>query len=171
MHIYGEIILKSYLPKQLELGMLFINKLHQNTNKETIEVWELDKLPLESVEDFITKHGAPVQLYIIDDEMKIIAAPEQIGWWDEGEHTDEYRDITLKDINFIFNEYDGVVNVLIEDDEIVYYHNKVVICTIDTYEEEEEEEEEEIEQCSACNGTGEGIDERPCVICKGTGAN
>jgi hypothetical protein len=54
---------------------------------------------------------------------------DNIAWWDEGEHTDELRDITLKDINYIFKEFDGYVDVQLDDDEeeILMYENKIVL--------------------------------------------
>jgi hypothetical protein len=123
------------------------------------------------MEQFLQENGAPYELSLVDEDGNVVATHEQIGWWDEGPNSDEYRDITLKDINNIINTYDGEVNVLTFHDEdrinIEYYNNKVVICSIDAYEEEEEEPE----MCSSCNGIGEEIDERPCTSCKGTGVD
>jgi hypothetical protein len=36
-----ELVLKSYMPLQLEKGMLFLSKFKQDTRFETSELWEL----------------------------------------------------------------------------------------------------------------------------------
>lgn len=181
MYIPAKLVLKSYMPKQLEKGMLFITKIHQNTLKEYVEIWQLDKVPIEPLEEFIIKHGAPVEPCIIDDEDgEIVAESSEIGWWDDGEESDEYRDISLIDINKAIREWDGLISLLVEEDEeeeedleIVTLQGKVVLADISAALDEEEElyEEEDPGMCSACNGTGEDVGEYPCSICKGTGAD
>jgi hypothetical protein len=183
MYIPAKLVLKSYMPKQLEEGMLFITKIHQNTLKEHVEIWKLDKVPLESVEEFITKHGAPVETILIDAESEEpIADSLEIGWWDEGEDVNEYRDITPADITYIIDEWDGFVSILVEESEedykLVKMENKVILANIglyldeeDDWEDEEEEEEGEPDMCSSCNGTGEDVGEYPCSSCKGTGVD
>lgn len=150
MYFTVELVLKSYMPKQLEIGMWFITKINPGTRKEYSEIWALDKNPFETLEEFVTKHGAPVEPYLIYDEQALVDSHE-IGWWDEGENTDELRDIELRDINLIINEWDGHVDVEIDEydyaheEEItpILYANKVTLCLPDTYKEEEEEYEEE----------------------------
>jgi hypothetical protein len=159
MYIQAKLELQSYMPKQLEPGMLFLR-----TTKEAIELWELEKVPLEPIEQFLQENGAPYELSLVDEDGDVIAIHEEIGWWDEGPDSDEYRDITLKDINYILNVYDGEVETTAE-----YYNNKVVICAIGAYDDDEEEQEPEM--CSSCNGIGEEIDESPCTSCKGTGVD
>jgi hypothetical protein len=162
--------------------MLFITKIHQNTLKEHVEIWKLDKVPLESVEEFITKHGAPVETILIDAESEEpIADSLEIGWWDEGEDVNEYRDITPADITYIIDEWDGFVAILVEESEedykLVKMENKVILANIGLYLDEEddwedeEEEEGEPDMCSSCNGTGEDVGEYPCSSCKGTGVD
>lgn len=168
MYIPASIELKNYMPKALEKGMLFV-RIQKGL---FIEVWELEKVPLEPIEEFISKHGPPVELQIVDESGEVLAIHEEIGWWDDGPDWDEYRDISLKDINGVINTYDGQVDVLAFDDDeyginLEYYDNKVVICLMGMYEEEEEEPE----MCSSCNGIGEEIDESPCTSCNGTGVS
>lgn len=148
MFIPVELVLKSYMPRNLEKGMWFITKLYQNTDKEYIEVWALDKLPKEPIEEFITTHGAPVEPYLIYDE-QVIAEPHEIGWWDEDPYNEELRDITLKDINLILTEYDGEIDIEVDDYELIenekivpiLYSDKVTLCIPGMYEEEEEDDE------------------------------
>jgi len=128
MYISGEIILKSYFSEELKEGMLFVNRISVGTINPFIEVFELKEIP-NNVDDFLAKQGAPVELIVVDENQQIIALHDNIAWWDECEHTDELRDITLKDINYIFKEFDGYVDVQLDDDEeeILMYENKIVL--------------------------------------------
>lgn len=115
----AELVLKSFKPLALEKGMLFINKFGYNTSKEEVEVYELAAVPLDE-EEYIAKNGYPVELYIIDphcpfnDEQCVLATPDQIGWWDDGEDVDDLFTITTKQINRILNDFDGIVEIEVE---------------------------------------------------------
>ena len=157
MFALAELVLKSYKPTQLAVGMWFIQKFQTGTRWEHSEVFELDTVP-KNEQEFLDKNGYPVEPYIIGENEQILAEPDEIGWWDEGDHTDEYRDITLKDINVIINEFDGHVAIEVdymgydpdidaEGNEIVYpediqvpvtYEDKVVLSVPD-YEDEWED--------------------------------
>ena len=152
MYFTVELVLKSYMPRHLEPGMWFITKLNPGTRKEYTEIWALDKTPLEPLEEFITKNGAPVEPYLIYDE-QVLAEPEQIGWWDEGPDYEELRDIELKDFNLILSDFDGEIDIDVDpstitsedgvedEDEIVIpiiYEGK---CTLRIPMEEEYEED------------------------------
>lgn len=177
MYYSVELVLKSYMPKQLEIGMWFITKINPGTRKEYSEIWALDKYPRETLEEFVTLHGAPVEPYLIYDE-QVIAEPHEIGWWDEGEHSDELRDIELRDINLIINEWDGYVDVEIDEwdyaheEELnpIMYNDKVTLCAPFTYEDDDEEEDEGPWLCDACNGSGYGATpDVACPVCHGEG--
>ena len=135
----AEIVLKSYLPLELEEGMLFINRISVGVIEPYIELWELDEFP-GNMDEFMAKHGAPVELFIIDENENILATHDEIGWWDEGEHTDELREITLDDINYLLRELDGYVDIDIDDEEEsvypVIYEGKVVLGLEPEQEEE-----------------------------------
>jgi hypothetical protein len=176
MYCTVELVLKSYMPKRLELGMWFITKLNPGTRKEYSEIWALDKFPTESLEEFIVKNGAPVEPYLIYDE-EVIAEPHEIGWWDDGPEYDELRDVELKDVNNIINELDGFVDVEIDEwdyaheEEInpILYASKVTMTVPDMYEEEDDNDEGPW-LCNACNGSGYGsTPDTTCVVCKGDG--
>jgi hypothetical protein len=96
-----ELVIQSYKPLHLEKGMLFLND-----NR----LWEFKTTNL-SEELFLIENGYPFELALIDDDGMIIAEHHQIGWWDVGESSDELRDITLKDINLVFELYDGMLDV------------------------------------------------------------
>ena len=110
MFILAELVLKSYKPVKLEPGMWFVQKFQTGTRWESSEVFAIDKVPQDE-QEFINKNGYPVEPYIIGEDEEILASPNEIGWWDEGEETDEYRDITINDVNMIINEFDGEIAI------------------------------------------------------------
>ena len=83
----AEIAVKSYLPPELEVGMLFTNRISVGVIEPFIELFELEEIP-EDPDAFMSRHGVPVELAIIDESGNLLASHDEIGWWDEGEHTD-----------------------------------------------------------------------------------
>lgn len=124
----AEIVIKSYLPSELEEGMLFVNRISVGVIEPYIELFELEELP-ENKDVFMSKHGAPVELLIVDDDGELIASYDEIGWWDDGDNSDEYRDITLNDINYILKELDGYVDVEYDEveDDFVIIEDKIIL--------------------------------------------
>ena len=119
----AEIALKSYLPLELEEGMLFVNRISVGVIEPYVELWELEEVP-EDMDEFMSKNGAPVELIIIIDsytkyhpEVVVVINQDQIGWWDDGPDTDELRDITLDDINYTLREEQGFLSIDIDDEE------------------------------------------------------
>jgi hypothetical protein len=137
----AEIAVKSYLPPELEVGMLFTNRISVGVIEPFIELFELEEIP-EDPDAFMAKHGCPVELLIIDEDGDILASHDEIGWWDEGEHVEDYREITLDDINFIIRELDGYVDIMIDDEEEsptpLIGEGKVILSLADDEESEEE---------------------------------
>lgn len=127
----AEISLSSYLPSELEVGMLFISRISVGVIEPYIELFELEEIP-EDMDEFMSKNGAPVELLIIDEDGRAIATHDEIGWWDEGEHTDELREVTLDDINYSLRELDGYVDVEYDEieDDFVIYEDKIVLSII-----------------------------------------
>lgn len=175
----AELVVKSYKPLQLEVGMLFLQKLHQGTLKEETELFALERVP-QNEEAFVQQNGYPVELYVIGENDEILASDDEIAFWDEGE--EELFEMTIDNVNKIFNEYDGMVQIdMVDvsepDDEyehyvpIVYEGNVVLRYPQDEWPEEwEEEEEYELPMCELCNGTGEGaIPDVICTNCNGSG--
>ena len=124
----AEISLSSYMPPELEVGMLFINRISVGVVDPYIELFELEEVP-EDADTFMANNGAPVKVIIITPEDgNVRAVQENIGWWDEGEDSDEYREVTLDDINYLLREFDGYVDIEFDDDEdIVLIEGKVVL--------------------------------------------
>ena len=122
----AEISLSSYLPSELEEGMLFINRISVGVIEPYIELFELEELPGDN-DEFMSKNGAPVKLVIIDDEGGILATHDEIGWWDDGDDSDEYRDVTLDDINYLLRELDGYVDIEVDEYGVVLIEDRVVL--------------------------------------------
>jgi hypothetical protein len=126
----AEIVFNSYLPPELEVGMLFVNRISVGVIDPFVELFELDELP-EDPDAFMAKNGVPVELAIIDENGNLLASHNEIGWWDEGEHTDDLRDITLDDINYLLREFDGYVDIEYDEDEgIIILENKVILSLV-----------------------------------------
>lgn len=149
----GKLTFKSYVPLKLEKGMLFLSR---RSNGE-YTVFEMTYIPL-NMEEYVQLNGYPVEPYIINagnpnmlSQEYVIATPEQIGWWDEGEHTDELRTFTVEDMKFILEECDGWVDVEIEeefdedDKPIVILAEEKVILSSPITEESDDDEDEEYE--------------------------
>ena len=122
----AEIALKSYLPLELEEGMLFVNRIFLGVVEPYVELWELEELP-EDMDEFMSKHGAPVELLIIGEDGKLLATHDEIGWWDDGDDSDEYRDVTLDDINYLLRELDGYVDIEVDEYGVVLIEDRVVL--------------------------------------------
>lgn len=128
----AEISLSSYLPDELQEGMLFINRISVGVVEPYIELFELEEVP-EDADAFMAKHGATVELIIIDEDGDVLASHDEIGWWDDGDDSDEYRDVTLDDINYLLREFDGYVDIQIEDGEdffVVFIEDRVVLSLV-----------------------------------------
>jgi hypothetical protein len=126
----AEIVLKSYLPPELEVGMLFTNRISVGVIEPFVELFELEELP-EDPDAFMSRHGVPVELAIVDESGNLLASHDEIGWWDEGEDTDELRDITLDDINYLLREFDGYIDIDGDEDEgVTLIEDKVVLSLV-----------------------------------------
>ena len=146
MFILGKLVFQSYVPSEFEIGMLFLRKISMvkvKTLIEYYEVFELKEIPRDK-ESFILINGWPVLPFIFsitanpDAFAEPLARPHQIGWWDEGEHSDELRDVEIKDYNYILEEQDGYIEIEVDafmnedGEEIVtpiLYMDKVTIRT------------------------------------------
>ena len=147
MYINAELVVKSYLPLKLEVGMLFVKGHHINTEKEFMEIWALERVPLNP-EEFMLENGAPIELSIIDEEDIVLASHEEIAWLSYPFDEETLHDFTLKDVNIIFNDFGGFLELEIEEDEesynIVVFEEKVIVRfpTEEEYEEIEEDEDD-----------------------------
>jgi hypothetical protein len=154
MFIDCKLVLKSYIPEKLEKGMWFVRvktEVIYGDKTEYLCVHELALVPRD-METYLTFNGYPVKPYLVypminpDDTEVIAATPDQIGWWDEGEHVDELRDITVKDINNILEWDNSMVQIEVLDDEEdeedgtpipLLYDNKVTLRDVHTIDSDD----------------------------------
>jgi hypothetical protein len=122
--------------------MLFTNRISVGVIDPYVELFELEEIP-EDADAFMAKHGAPVELVIIDEDGKFVASHDEIGWWDDGDDTDEYREVTLDDINYLIREFEGYVDVEIDDEGLVVIEGKIVLALVPDEEFEDWDELEE----------------------------
>ena len=141
MWIPAEIVLKSYLPDELQVGMLFINRISVGVIEPYIELFELEEIP-EDPDALMVKHGVPVEMFIIDDEGELLATHDEIGWWDDGDDVDEYREVTIDDINYILREFEGYVDIEIDDEnnDVILREDKVILSLVPEEEFEDWDE-------------------------------
>lgn len=149
MFIEARLVFQSYIPNEFEIGMLFTRKIQMlklKTMIEYYEVFELKELPRDR-ESFLLINGWPVAPFIYsitanpDSFADILATPNQIGWWDDEPWDNEnedamIRDIDIKDFNYILENYDGNIDIEVDDDvfhnedvaQPVIYMDKVTLC-------------------------------------------
>lgn len=147
MYYEAELVLKSYKPLKLEEGMLFINKIART---DAVELFILEELP-DDEEKFVVTHGYPVEPYIIQHELLnnvetpiILAIPEQIGWWDDGDDVDELREMSIEEINNVISQFTGLLEIYLEDDDDpLLIENRVMLRYLTDEEDWEDNEDNE----------------------------
>lgn len=126
MFILAKLVFESYIPEKLEKGMYFKQRIKDVIFGKVYEydrIFILNHMPFDK-ESYIITNGYPVipTIYTItdnpDDIAGVIATADMIGWWDEGEHSDELRDVEIKDFNYVLEEEDGYLEIEIDDNEL-----------------------------------------------------
>lgn len=157
--IWLEVNLKTnfFQPEKLEKGLWFINSLYPGTDREYVEIWELEvDVPEEDYDEFVAVNGYPVQVVLTmemqnpDEPDDIIVFFEDLGWFYDVEK--ETMDlISLKEINKIIQEHGGKVFLLIDEwfydvegEVVPEMENNLVIVTY-PFDEELSEEFEDVD--------------------------
>jgi hypothetical protein len=167
MFTLAKLVFKSYMPLKLEKGMWF-KKDHSDVLLGNVynyfTIYELKDIP-NDMYHYMSMNGAPVEPYIVqptqnrDDKEEILATPEQIGWWDQGDTSDDLEDITVEIINaYVYGEDgdDGYIALEVFDSEdeegihrnVVFFHNKVTIrhvTFVDEHEYDDDDDDEDWE--------------------------
>jgi hypothetical protein len=162
MFTLAKLVFKSYMPLRLEKGMWF-KKEHSDVLLGRVynyfTIYELKELP-HDMHEYMSMNGAPVEPYIVmptqnkDDKEEILATPDQIGWWDQGDTADDLEDITLEIINaYVYGEDgdDGYIALEVFDSEdeegihrnVVFFHDKVTIRHVTFVDEHEYDDDDE----------------------------
>jgi hypothetical protein len=172
MYFQAQIVFKSYVPDGLKKGMWFIRTF--NEEKEIFELDQVFRSP-EEEEKFITFNGYPVKPFIVEEYMDgsipaILATPDEIGWFDEGDDTDELRDVTLNDLNYIINYEGGFVLIDVDGDtgEPTLAEGKVII-TVDWTDADPEDYDDYGIICDECGSPDVGVNSSDQVICNNCG--
>jgi hypothetical protein len=138
MYIQAKLVFQHYVPED------YSNLLFLSMRKNDVPfIYSLENL--RDAEKYIEINGYPVKPWIIEEgnpnlsnSDRILANPDQIGWFDEGEHCDELCDIEIKHINNILEHDNGYIFIEVdEDDDVVLFQDKVVL----TYSEPDDEYE------------------------------
>lgn len=130
----AKLILENYRPDRLEKGMWFLDK----TSFDELFVYELDKSNYD-YEEYTSQKGFPVKPILVyegNPNLKddyVIATSDEIGWFDEGDHTNKLVPLDIHHVNRIIQN-DGDVDVLVhseydEDGKVVpiMHEDKVVL--------------------------------------------
>jgi hypothetical protein len=164
MFTLAKLVFKSYMPLKLEKGMWF-KKEHSDVLLGRVynyfTIYELKELP-NDMHEYMSMNGAPVEPYIVmptqnkDDKEEILATPDQIGWWDQGDTADDLEDITVEIINaYVYGEDgdDGYIALEVFDSEdeegihrnVVFFHDKVTIRHVTFVDEHEYDDDDDYE--------------------------
>jgi hypothetical protein len=112
------------------------------------QVYKVEKAPLDS-EAYIKEYGYPVKPWIIDQgdpnipEEEILATPDQIGWFDEGENKPDIVDIEPEHMNKVLDRHMGwlYIEVWEDDGEPVIFQNKVTLSYFEEIDDEWDDDE------------------------------
>lgn len=141
-----QLVFKHYIVDAIKPGMLYLTFVHPIG----WQISKIEKAPQDSAL-YIQEHGYPVGPFIVDignpnlPEEEILATPNQIGWMDEGEHTDELMDIELKHMNKILDDDDGWLFIEVDEEgKPILFMDKVTLSYADDVEEDIDYEDGQI---------------------------
>lgn len=126
MFILAKLVFEHYIPEQLEKGMWFKQKIKDVIYGRIYEydrIYEINHIP-QDTDVWFQANGYPVRPRIVsitanpDQPAETLVKYDQIGWWDEGEHVEELRDVELKDFNLILSDFDGEIDIDVDPSTI-----------------------------------------------------
>lgn len=150
MYKLAKLLLRSYQPEQIEVGMMFAMSVTIN-DYSYLHVHRLDKLPRD-IDRYLTENGYPVKPYIMalennnpDAPERILAYPDQIRWINYGH---ELYPFEIEDINYIMMNDEGCIGIWMEDGEVIIddTDGTVEITFISNMYNDDEEDDDEQEE-------------------------
>ena len=137
MQIDAILTFRSYIPKKIKKGMLFLI----SSDEYTPIVYHLDKTPptKKEKEEFLSILGNPVLPYIINPSHKgkgshVLLSPDKIHWISENEET---KEINVEHFNEILSKFEGKIKLEVTEDgktpfflngkAIIYYPEESVV--------------------------------------------
>lgn len=126
MFILAKLVFEHYIPEQLTKGMWFKQRIKDVIYGRIYEydrIYELNHIP-QDMDTWVQANGYPVRPRIVsitanpDEPAETLVKYDQIGWWDEGDHVEELRDIELKDFNLILSDFDGEIDIDVDPSTI-----------------------------------------------------
>jgi hypothetical protein len=140
-----KLIYNSYIPDQIEAGMLFAVSVTVNEHSY-LHVHKLEKLP-RNIEKYIQENGYPVKPYLVraidsnpDVPPQLVAFPDQIAYYEQDGQLFEF---TIDDMNYISMEDDGYIALYFDDetDQPVLEDGLVVVTSMDNLWDEEDDDD------------------------------
>ena len=123
MFITAKLVFEYYIPAQLTKGMWFKQRIKDIIYGRIYEydrLYELNHIPVD-MDTWVQANGYPVRPRIVsytanpDEPAETLATYDKIGWWDEGPHAEELRDIEIKDFNVILSDFDSEIQIDVEE--------------------------------------------------------
>ena len=134
MYKAAKLLLSSYQPDKIEVGMMFAMSVTLN-DYSYLHVHKLDKLP-KDIDRYLTENGYPVEPFIMalennnpDTPERILAYPEQIRWINYGH---ELFPFEIEDINYIMMNHESYIGIWMEGDEVIVDDDGTVELTFIT---------------------------------------
>lgn len=134
MYKAAKLLLSSYQPDKIEVGMMFAMNVTLN-DYSYLHVHKLDELP-KDIDRYLTENGYPVEPFIMalennnpDTPERILAYPEQIRWINYGH---ELFPFEIEDINYIMMNHESYIGIWMEGDEVVVDDDGTVELTFIT---------------------------------------
>jgi hypothetical protein len=138
-YIEVELAVVSYMPKRLKSGMKFLSKINVGLIESELNYFTLDAVP-EDEDAFMSVHGAPVKLYLIDgNDNYPFASQDEFGWLYGDEGTVPLTEVM---INKIINNDEGFLKLHCDSEgNVLYNEGKITISFMDFDDEEDLEDE------------------------------
>jgi len=138
--VEGEFAFKSYMPTKLKVGMHFLTQITVGTIEPEWLFFTLGQVP-EDQDMFMSLYGAPVHIFLVDEEGEPMASHKEVGWFTEDNDGEELHEITDEEICNILNKDDGFMDIECEETgDVILYDGKVIISYLSEANEILEEE-------------------------------